>query len=477
MAFSWPVFLVGLLLGILQLAVGVIIGRAISIDGRGGGSSTADHQRLRLFTVRLRQLVSSVADEVGNHHARMEEVNNGLGQHLQASQRGESDEAENSWTGTVLSTVAEIMQINERLQSRLSAAENKLQQQAVQIESHVSEARTDPLTGLPNRRAFDDELVRRVAEWSRKRSTFCLMMVDADRFKDLNDRYGHPAGDHVLRSIAEVLRGTCREMDLLARIGGEEFAAILPSTNSRDARRAAQRVLTAVADHPFEFEGHKLRVTVSVGLTAVREGDDGFLVLKRADEALYASKNAGRDCGHFHTGRRCLPIEMDRRLSPPGTAEEPLKSADGVKMSEDRGESRADARPVETQPPEEPRPGPDAEVRPTGLGEADATTPSADGPSPAASTDTAGESRAPNPPQAADESSQQGFADKEALVAMFGRGALQNPWPPGRADTDDDPKASVDPVDIGATQPLDLQQIQERLQDRLAEVSSDDGKS
>jgi diguanylate cyclase len=211
-------------------------------------------------------------------------------------------------TEVFLTAVAQAMKVNERLQNRLSAAEERLQNQAQQIESHISEARTDALTGLPNRRAFDDELNRRVAEWQRKQTQFSLIMVDVDHFKALNDRCGHPAGDEILRQLAKVLRLTFREMDMVARFGGEEFAAILPSTSLNDGTRAAERVRKAVANFEFQLGQSIFQMTISVGLAAADADDDSASLVRKADEALYASKRAGRNCGYFHTGQTCRRI-------------------------------------------------------------------------------------------------------------------------------------------------------------------------
>src|SRR6185503_7619557 len=106
--------------------------------------------------------------------------------------------------------------------------------------------RTDALTGLANRRAFDDELNRRFAEWQRRKTMFSLLILDVDHFKKFNDTHGHQAGDAVLTGVAATLRQTFREMDLVARYGGEEFAAILPVTNLTEALRAAERARAAI---------------------------------------------------------------------------------------------------------------------------------------------------------------------------------------------------------------------------------------
>jgi len=303
MEFSWPIFFIVLLLGILQLAMGVVFGRCLPIcKPKSSGPNPQDARRLRHFADRLRKLVNSVTEDVGRHRSQIRRASDEL------SLAETTDGVD--LTEFVLKSVAQIMQINERLQSRLSTTEDKLQQQTVQIESHIAEARTDPLTGLANRRAFDDELTRRIAEWQRKNTKFCLLMIDFDHFKRLNDRHGHPAGDRVLCGVAGVFEKTLREMDLACRIGGEEFAAILPSTTPVDARRAAERIRLAVASEKFDLERARLSVTISIGLTAIVPNDDSASLIQRADEALYTAKDAGRNCTFFHDGSDCQRVDL-----------------------------------------------------------------------------------------------------------------------------------------------------------------------
>ncbi len=99
-----------------------------------------------------------------------------------------------------------------------------------------------------------------------------------------------------------------REMDLVSRYGGEEFAVVLPATELEAAKLAAERAREAIAAEPFQFEGTELHVTVSVGVAQARAEDDAAALIGNADEALYASKGAGRKCSHYHDGTRCLPI-------------------------------------------------------------------------------------------------------------------------------------------------------------------------
>jgi diguanylate cyclase len=176
------------------------------------------------------------------------------------------------------------------------------------LDAYVSQARTDPLTGLANRRALNQELERRMAQFQRQQRPFSLLLIDMDHFKQFNDNHGHQAGDEMLCMMARALRDTVRDTDLAARYGGEEFAIVLPGTNLSDAKCAAERIRRAVAEIRLTFRGATLRDTVSVGLAETERMDDAQSLIQRADDSLYAAKEAGRNRSYFHDGQTCLPI-------------------------------------------------------------------------------------------------------------------------------------------------------------------------
>ena len=172
-------------------------------------------------------------------------------------------------------------------------------------ESQQLNTLTDPLTGVANRRVFQYELARRLSEWNRRRTPVALVLMDIDNFKKFNDTYGHQVGDVVLRGVARAAQSAVREVDLVARYGGEEFAIVLPGTGLADAKEATERVRRAVESRQFECGRLTFRLTVSVGLAHVLPDEDAESLIRRSDGALYHSKQAGRNCAHWHNGKSC----------------------------------------------------------------------------------------------------------------------------------------------------------------------------
>ncbi|MBN8943553.1 MAG: GGDEF domain-containing protein [Rhizobiales bacterium] len=174
----------------------------------------------------------------------------------------------------------------------------------------------DDLTGIANRRRFIERLDEECRRSSRTGQSFALIAIDLDDFKGINDRHGHQAGDACLRHFAAGALSRLRGHDLLARIGGDEFCAILPAATPEAAEAVARSLVETVRNQRLDWEGQTLRATVSVGVAAwsKRVGYDSHLLLAQADEALYEAKRAGRDT--FVAARRERPLEaLDMRHS------------------------------------------------------------------------------------------------------------------------------------------------------------------
>jgi diguanylate cyclase (GGDEF)-like protein len=161
------------------------------------------------------------------------------------------------------------------------------------------QAATDALTGLANRRQFEERLLAEVDRTRRFPAPLGLMMLDIDHFKQVNDRFGHQAGDDVLRAVAGAVSDCARDVDVAARYGGEEMAVLLPGADVAGALAAAERVRKAVEALDtgiLDAEGEPVRVTVSLGVASLGEGPtDGDDLVAQADAALYRAKHAGRN--------------------------------------------------------------------------------------------------------------------------------------------------------------------------------------
>lgn len=168
---------------------------------------------------------------------------------------------------------------------------DRLEGERAQVVALHDESHTDPLTGLPNRRAFDETIAGLVHGRREHDRSFSLLMLDLDRFKEYNDAHGHLAGDEVLRRAAGLLRAALRPGDLPARYGGEEFSVLLPDTDADEATRVAERIVQSFHDEPWPGRA----VTISAGVAAARRDEASSDVVGRADSALYAAKATGRD--------------------------------------------------------------------------------------------------------------------------------------------------------------------------------------
>jgi diguanylate cyclase len=181
------------------------------------------------------------------------------------------------------------------LAERVAHMEQEAQGYREHLEEQRQKALVDPLTGLPNRAAWSERLDHEVTQWRQHGNTLLLAMLDLDHFKRINDNYGHLAGDKVLKIIASVLRKRLRGTDFIARFGGEEFVLLMPSTVPAAGLKLLESLRASIEACPFHFKGEPVTITVSSGMTAFRPGEHGDQALKRADQALYRAKNAGRN--------------------------------------------------------------------------------------------------------------------------------------------------------------------------------------
>jgi diguanylate cyclase len=184
----------------------------------------------------------------------------------------------------------------QRQRDELQQMGTKLSALGEQLETARREGAIDGLTAIYNRKAFDEHLRQTVELSSMLNEPVCLVMTDVDHFKKVNDTYGHPAGDAVLRAVAStIVRTFKRKRDFVARYGGEEFAILLRDITFNEAQVLTDRLVKAMRAMTVPFEDKKLCVTVSAGLTMKTDTDTAVAWVERADQALYRAKHEGRD--------------------------------------------------------------------------------------------------------------------------------------------------------------------------------------
>ena len=166
----------------------------------------------------------------------------------------------------------------------------------IEYQQHLSHLATeDPLTRLFNRRGLEDALHVSFAQASRQELSTSAVMLDIDHFKKVNDSFGHDTGDQVIRAVATILERLCRASDVVARTGGEEFLIILPDTSLESARVLAERIRSAIGDHPLIVEEQRIAITVSLGAACSHGDVDLSQLTREADQAMYLAKRGGRN--------------------------------------------------------------------------------------------------------------------------------------------------------------------------------------
>ncbi|MBL0628393.1 sensor domain-containing diguanylate cyclase [Aeromonas jandaei] len=188
------------------------------------------------------------------------------------------------------------------LLTRLSTMESKLRlmkeetaeyKKRLTIQKH--KLFLDSLTQVHNRAALDERLEQEYKRWLRYRTPLCMAIIDIDHFKNINDNYGHMAGDKALKVVAKALQSALRDTDFIARFGGEEFVVLLPNINPDKFQKPLETLRQTIKSIPFRFRDTKVEITISIGATLFKEGDNPSDVFERADKALYHSKHTGRD--------------------------------------------------------------------------------------------------------------------------------------------------------------------------------------
>ncbi len=183
----------------------------------------------------------------------------------------------------------------ETLGAKIKTMEVEAEKNRTTLEKHRQKALQDPLTELPNREAYNERATAEVQRWQRYGRPLSVAIFDIDHFKRINDTFGHQAGDRVIKVIGRSIAKRLREVDFFCRYGGEEFVALMPETDSKTALAVLEKVRESIANAAFNYKEQPITITVSVGLTEFKAGDDLETAFERADQALYSAKSSGRN--------------------------------------------------------------------------------------------------------------------------------------------------------------------------------------
>jgi diguanylate cyclase len=256
----------------------------------------------RLFEAHLSKEGNAFADAAGTLGRHIGTTMDLVGASI-ASARGASDRmtalvAEEAGEDALRAVVTGLLEEQGALWRQLRETNGELDRMRDRYERMVDESRKDPLTEMANRRVFDDHLARDVARSARTGSPVCLLMIDIDHFKSVNDSFGHHVGDQVIKLIGKTLREAVRTSDVAARLGGEEYGIILSDAPLDKACEVAERIRRTIDGYKSISggrEGRQHKVTVSIGVSAFQPGDDPTSLYVRADACLYAAKRQGRN--------------------------------------------------------------------------------------------------------------------------------------------------------------------------------------
>ena len=287
--------LMGLLFGTTLLAVGIALGFWMGKRGEAAnvGQSLLEQKQMLAALKNMANWTTDFAGDFNRYQSTMESLT-----------RDAADSKKVRTKEEVQRLLDRIVDANSHLQTRLESAEEKLDMQTKQLAGYLTEARTDGLTGLANRKAFDQKLDECYAKWQETKHPFSLALIDIDFFKKINDTYGHPAGDTVLREISARLREISNESILVARYGGEEFGIIFDG-EVQQAASVVERLRLTIAGKSIGTDGHTISITISAGVARVIGDERIGKLVRRSDEALYSAKIGGRNQVVVQNGILC----------------------------------------------------------------------------------------------------------------------------------------------------------------------------
>ena len=274
---------------LVSLLIGGYVGYSFALRRHGKLIHTERQKTLEA----LQQVIVSadaLTTEVDSHNTELESVGQSVGDLA-------ADGGYEQIKKVLLSQISCAIESNRRLEHDLVCTKYQLEEQAQELDRTRTEARLDPLSGVGNRKAFDESLQYMASLFQRRGTRFALLLIDVDHFKWINDTHGHQSGDLVVQRLGEAFKSVVRPGDHVARFGGDEFGIMFMGADTDGGAKAAMRVRERVETCNFDvgFNDARVAVTLSMGLAVCEKEDTPESLLRKADAALYRSKEAGRN--------------------------------------------------------------------------------------------------------------------------------------------------------------------------------------
>lgn len=260
--------------------------------------SEGNPQAQAAFRVSMQKLLDNMSKFAESTGSETDRFSAGLQKYGETLNKGVDASSLKNMVGEIMQDTQNMRSSVESLQGKLHESKGEVEKLQQELQNARSEALVDPLTGVFNRRGFDAQMKKLLANPDLQGRRVCFMMLDIDFFKKVNDTYGHLFGDKVIRGIAAALTARVKGQDSVARMGGEEFAVILPDTPMQGAYALAEQIRQSIANSKIrrsEKQDVVEGITISIGIADCEIGGDWNDALSRSDEALYASKTQGRN--------------------------------------------------------------------------------------------------------------------------------------------------------------------------------------
>ncbi len=271
---------------------------AVSAHAESGAlASGADRAAtLERIEAAVTELLTEVTSSLSLMTGDSTKYGSALEQHRQSLERIATIEDLRELERRLIEQVKDVQSANDRYRRELDAANLRVHEQQKDLERLQRNVGVDFLTKLPNRQRLEESIRELMNRAERYGQRFAIVIFDIDRFKAINDEFGHAAGDRVLRAVADLLAEDKRASDILARYGGEEFVLLLPQTALDSAARLAEKICERIRVRNFQFQTQPIRLTVSAGVGEVAPGQDtAESLFERVDKALYRAKSDGRN--------------------------------------------------------------------------------------------------------------------------------------------------------------------------------------